>query len=405
MAFPAHTFTRLCSAVLLLAGVLTAPGTARADMKTGVAAYKAGDYKSALREFTALAEKGDANAQFNLAILYLTGRGTDRDIGKSVEWHLKAAAQGLPAASNGLGVFYYQGIGVKQDYPQALKWFRRAAARGFADSEFNIGVMYFNSQGVRRDDFEVVKWVSLAAARKFAPAEHRLGQMYEKGVIFAKDPMEALRWYRLAAAHGNSDARAAKARLSKALNIRERTSPPAAVSKDAVKPVPKPTRKPAVPPPVAETLSEISPVAAAFSAPATAVSDADTPSAPVDGSGDTIAAAPPEPQSEPAPLTGTPAVPETADRAAPAGIWRVQFASFRTVAETERAWQTLLRRAGPAIGDIPRIVVRADLGDRGVFHRLQAGPFRDRRAATDLCKRVHVSIPGQGCLPVRNPAR
>ena len=186
-------------------------GPAQADLKTGVAAYKAGDYKAALREFSKDAETGNANAQFNLAILYLTGRGVERDLKKSVAWHLKAAAQGLPAAEHGLGVFYYQGLGVKQDYAQALTWFKRAAAKGFGDSEFNIGVMYFNRQGVQRDDIEVVKWVTLAAARKFSPAEYRMGQMYEKGVIFVKDLSAARHWYRLAEKHGNKNAASALA--------------------------------------------------------------------------------------------------------------------------------------------------------------------------------------------------
>jgi TPR repeat protein len=200
-------------------GTATTPALAQSELKTGVTAYRAGDYKMALREFSKLAETGHANAQFNLAILYLTGNGVERDVARSVELHRKAADQKLPAAQHGLGVFYYQGIGVKQDYAEALKWFKCAASQGFADSEFNIGVMYFNDRSVKRDDFEIVKWISLAAARKFAPAEFRLGQMYEKGVIFGKNEREALHWYRLAETHGDKNGPAARARVAKALNI------------------------------------------------------------------------------------------------------------------------------------------------------------------------------------------
>jgi len=220
-----HRFTflprRMMGAVLaaVIFGTATTPALAQSELKTGVTAYRAGDYKTALREFSKLAETGHANAQFNLAILYLTGNGVERDVARSVELHRKAADQKLPAAQHGLGVFYYQGIGVKQDYAEALKWFKRAASQGFADSEFNIGVMYFNDRSVKRDDFEIVKWISLAAARKVAPAEFRLGQMYEKGVIFGKNEREALHWYRLAEAHGDKNGPAARARAAKALNI------------------------------------------------------------------------------------------------------------------------------------------------------------------------------------------
>lgn len=359
-----------------LIGIAALGDPARADLKTGVAAYKAGDYKTAFRKFSEDAAAGNANAQFNLAILYLTGRGVERDLAKAVEWHLKAAAQGLPAAEHGLGVFYYQGLGVKRDYAQALTWFKRAAAKGYADSEFNIGVMYFNSQGVQRDDIEVVKWVTLAAARKFAPAEYRMGQMYEKGVIFVKDLSAARYWYRLAKKSGNKNATAALARVAKALK-RPGTSTAANAPLPASPPKSPQKSKP-------ELLSD--------SLPAPKIKPAST-------SAHAVA-----PTSAPAEKTAKPALATAPSRGpAPAAAleWRVQFASFRTPAEAERAWTDLTRRAGTAIGEMPRIVARADLGDRGIYHRLQAGPVAGYGAAVDLCRRIREAVPKQECLPVR----
>ena len=52
--------------------------------------------------------------------------------------------------------------------------------------------------------------------------------------------------------------------------------------------------------------------------------------------------------------------------------WRVQFAAFRSAEEADRALQTLNRQAGAAIGRIPRIIDVADLGERGIFHRVHA---------------------------------
>jgi len=62
-------------AVLLV--VLAAP--AWADWDEGVAAYKRGDYATALREFRVLAEQGDAEAQFNLGLMYDKGQGVPQD--------------------------------------------------------------------------------------------------------------------------------------------------------------------------------------------------------------------------------------------------------------------------------------------------------------------------------------
>ena len=186
-------FPRWAFAAILAGAFLGATPEARADLQDGVAAYRAGDFKRAYREFSKLAESGDSRGQFNLGILYLTGRGVERDIAAAVEWHRKAAEQELAAAQHGLGVFYYQGMGVNQDFAEALKWFRRAADQGFPNSQFNIAVMYFNEQGVARNDLEIVKWLGMSAEQGFVPAMLRLGEMNETGLIFPENKPAACR--------------------------------------------------------------------------------------------------------------------------------------------------------------------------------------------------------------------
>tara|TARA_Y100000588_G_scaffold385306_1_gene478336 strand:+ start:7197 stop:7433 length:237 start_codon:yes stop_codon:yes gene_type:complete len=63
------TLTRtLC---LTLAILLGSVGTSwSADFNKGLAAYKSGDYATALHEWKPLAEQGDATAQYNLGITY-----------------------------------------------------------------------------------------------------------------------------------------------------------------------------------------------------------------------------------------------------------------------------------------------------------------------------------------------
>ena len=50
-----------------------------ADFDAGLAALQEGDYAAALREWTPLAERGDAVAQFNLALMYDNGQGVRQD--------------------------------------------------------------------------------------------------------------------------------------------------------------------------------------------------------------------------------------------------------------------------------------------------------------------------------------
>ena len=90
-------------------------------------AYDAGDYETALKEFRKLAEKGDAQAQFNLGVMYSIGKGVTQDCKEAVKWYRLAAEQGLRQAQEYLGVMYKNGLYVIQDDKEATKWFRLAA--------------------------------------------------------------------------------------------------------------------------------------------------------------------------------------------------------------------------------------------------------------------------------------
>ncbi len=116
--------------VALCAGVtlgLTAPAWAVFDK--GVAAYKRGDYATAILEWRPLAKQGNANAQYNLGVMSGEGLGVPQDDARAVHWWRKAAEQGQAEAQNNLGFMYNSGHGVPQDYAQAYMWFNLAASR------------------------------------------------------------------------------------------------------------------------------------------------------------------------------------------------------------------------------------------------------------------------------------
>lgn len=52
--------------------ILHAPASAQ-DFDKGLAAYRAKDYSSALKEWHPLAKQGNANAQYNLGLIYNIG--------------------------------------------------------------------------------------------------------------------------------------------------------------------------------------------------------------------------------------------------------------------------------------------------------------------------------------------
>ena len=112
----------MCAGLIL---GLTVPAWAGVD--EGVAAYKRGDYATALREFRSLAEQGFAEAQNKLGIMYQHGVGVPQDYAGAAGWYRKAAEQGDAIAQGNLCFIYANGLGVPQDYARAVGLWRKAA--------------------------------------------------------------------------------------------------------------------------------------------------------------------------------------------------------------------------------------------------------------------------------------
>lgn len=148
--------------VLVFLAWLAAP--ANADFDAGVAAYKSGDYATALRKLRPLAEQGNAEAQLNLGVMYAMGRGVPQDYQEAARWHRRAAEQGYAKAQRHLGLLYHKGIGVPQDYTEALRWYRLAAEQGRDAALSLTGVQHDNGQRAPQD--YVLAYIFVAAQKE-----------------------------------------------------------------------------------------------------------------------------------------------------------------------------------------------------------------------------------------------
>ena len=166
----------------------------------GDAAYFKGDYAEAAKQYRLAAEKGDAQAQFNLGRLYQDGQGVPQNYAEAMKWHRLAAEQGDASAQNSLGVMYHNGQGVAQNYADAMKWYRLSAEQGNAIAQLNLAVMYDIGRGVLQNYAEAAKWFRRAAEQGDADAQNYLGTMYSNGQGVAQDYILSHMWYNLAAA-------------------------------------------------------------------------------------------------------------------------------------------------------------------------------------------------------------
>jgi S1-C subfamily serine protease len=69
-----------------------------------------------------------------------------------------------PAQFN-LGLMYYSGRSMPQSDVEASKWFLRADEQRETSAEYNLGAAYSNGEGVPKNYLEAYKWKSLAAAQ------------------------------------------------------------------------------------------------------------------------------------------------------------------------------------------------------------------------------------------------
>lgn len=178
--FPANPRVAMALAPQPIAPV--APGqTAAPDLseRFAKAAQDVEDRKpGAVAELKAVAELGDAPAQFYLARLYEKGEGGLKpDLVESRRWTERAAQGGDRRAMHNLGMAYINGAGGPKNSVTAAQWFRRAADLGLVDSQFNLAALYEKGLGVSQNPAEAYKWYLIAARTGDADARKRADQV------------------------------------------------------------------------------------------------------------------------------------------------------------------------------------------------------------------------------------
>ncbi|MFH1803609.1 MAG: SPOR domain-containing protein [Pseudomonadota bacterium] len=97
---------------------------------------------------------------------------------------------------------------------------------------------------------------------------------------------------------------------------------------------------------------------------------------------------------DPAPVpAAAPPTPVSSD------AYRVQLASVKEEAGAASEWKRISAKNSDVLGNLQMSVQRTDLGDKGIFYRLQAGPLADAAAAEKLCATLKER--NVGCLIVR----
>ena len=197
---------RLLILPVLLLTLLVGNPAVSADFQRGADAYRSGDYATALREWKPLAEQGNADAQFNLGLMYEKGWGVPQDYKTAMKWYRLAAEQG-DADSQFNSTDFQKGLDAAQkgDFATALKEWKLTAEQGYVSAQSNLGRMYEKGRGVLQDYKTAVKWWKLSAEQGHASAQTNLGWVYGKGQGVIQDNVYAHMWGNLAASNGDEN--------------------------------------------------------------------------------------------------------------------------------------------------------------------------------------------------------
>lgn len=109
------------------------------------------------------ADQHNPLVMFHIAECHLYGIGTPKQPIIGMQWMLKAAQAGLPAAYFWAGVNYQQGLGVKASPSKSLKNFRLAAERGIPSAMTHLAMAYEEGLGLAKDAHQALYWYKRAA--------------------------------------------------------------------------------------------------------------------------------------------------------------------------------------------------------------------------------------------------
>src|SRR3954469_17946438 len=213
-----------------MAAVMTAPLSAQ-SVKAGIEAWQRADYTAAVAIWRPLAEKGDADAQFNLGQAYRLGRGVTINLGAAKTWFERAANSGHLDAQTTLGLLLFQ----NGDQAEGLKWLKQAAEQGEPRALLVYGTALYNGDAVTQDRVLGYAYVSRAAAQGLAPAKETLAQLDKLMPVTDRQKAVALALARAKAAPPPSSKPAKPVRQAQA-----KPTPPKAVQAPAAEPLPSP---------------------------------------------------------------------------------------------------------------------------------------------------------------------
>jgi TPR repeat protein len=94
------------------------------------------------------AEPEDPDAQFSQGSRFFFGCGVAQSYAQAAQYFLKAAQRGHAEAQRNLAIMFKNGQGVAQNDAEAVRWLRKAADQGHTIAQRNLAIMLEAGRGM-----------------------------------------------------------------------------------------------------------------------------------------------------------------------------------------------------------------------------------------------------------------
>jgi TPR repeat protein len=148
------------------------------------------------RQVSELAEKGDAQAQYNLGMMLNNGIGTAQNPSLALQWFEKSAQAGDPLAAYKAGCYYSGQFKdtVAVDSEKSLQYKLVAAEAGYSLAQHDVANVY-----AQRNQFSnAIKWWEAAAKQGYPLSLYNLSVTYKEGKFVPRDNVRAYAYFKLA---------------------------------------------------------------------------------------------------------------------------------------------------------------------------------------------------------------
>lgn len=151
------------------------------------------------------ADDGYAEAQLELAGMYIRGQGVAVNFPEAIVLLDKAVAQNYPGAKEARNELPGQAV-IKGDYKTAMREFRPRADNGEARPQWWVGYMYEGGLGVEQSYDKAIEWYIKSSLGNDRAASYSLGELYSGGNGIPADYDKAEKYFTIASKQGHSEA-------------------------------------------------------------------------------------------------------------------------------------------------------------------------------------------------------